>query len=1128
MWIAAAVVSVTAQPTSAQELPGEFLAPLGDCNMVVEVAVESQNLTYKVGGGETTSTATLHTHIDFANLDHRCPTQGQFLFEVNFFSCRDATGQEASPLDIEGEVRGEIRQGFSTYELPVAHNASESYDCDFYPTMIFDLDNGERRQMFFPLVSAFGINKSGVEVQSLFDTDQGARPQPLGALTGLGLRYEVQTDRDKDYHLSFPTLATPALSSSAWHIPSSQNGDACREPVLDELVACSSDQSPICGCDGRVWSGPCAATRAGIVIRSSSPNHPTCQKSLYTSRRGSSMELDAPFMGRLNVDPGSDWMCVEQMVEQYDYYGQLVDGVITEGGLIRVNQRQPRHLVPWYARFKHGQRNVTHTSGVIRQDLHSTPEICDDQDYRMRSCATTDPCCGQHPDECDVSQSTLSWCLLAGDQDCDGLSDEAETTSDADRVDTDGDGLWDADEVELGLDARNPDTDGDGLSDGEEWQRGLDPLLIDTDNDALPDDEDPFPDRVDHDRDGVADVLDPFPGMPDGDFDGLLDGIDEMPGEADQDGDGLVDGAEVLFGFDPTDPTDAMLHGEDSDGDGLNDIYEAMIQSNPDSVDTDLDGLSDLQDVMAGCSPLLIDTDSDGLTDADELRRTFTNPTQPDTDGDGLNDRVEVEDTLSSPWRADTDRDGLTDAFEVLRTGTSPSRRDTDGGGLDDLIEWHAAGDPHDASDDAMQIRERRVQPSDAPRAVFYRGEGEPTISIEPVVFDQDSGTELLSARAVSMPYHQTTFQYKVRLSPSSSISTMGMQLKVSADNFDVDRVNRIPLQSNNSSTLSQFVWSEAEGTRKILFTVHLMYLVTDHSTGATNLLNTLSSPDLSQDMEGGADIFIQGRFSDDSYDEQDIITALISTRAEVIQRTDDELCDNQIDDDFDGQVDCMDRDCAEECLPAVEICNNGFDDDFDGLIDCMDQDCIMECADFEVCDDFIDNDGDGLVDLADPYCENFCGEFGCGPRPEPEVCNDFIDNDFNGLTDQFDPACQLENCEDGIDNDGDGFTDCLDDKCAMDFFCCDLEDNCGGEICNDGFDNDFDGLVDCDDDECQTTSACIIPGIPPRRSLRDRISDGCGCSSVTTQPTDGDMPRELLVVGVLGLCGLLRRRQGL
>lgn len=88
-------------------------------------------------------------------------------------------------------------------------------------------------------------------------------------------------------------------------------------------------------------------------------------------------------------------------------------------------------------------------------------------------------------------------------------------------------------------------------------------------------------------------------------------------------------------------------------------------------------------------------------------------------------------------------------------------------------------------------------------------------------------------------------------------------------------------------------------------------------------------------------------------------------------------------------------------CAPASsidaritgEICNNGIDDDGDGLVDCADDECPGQptcgagciCTDgraIEVaCMDGIDNDRDGLPDCRDPDCPDVCaGTTTCCP----------------------------------------------------------------------------------------------------------------------------------------------------
>ena len=60
----------------------------------------------------------------------------------------------------------------------------------------------------------------------------------------------------------------------------------------------------------------------------------------------------------------------------------------------------------------------------------------------------------------------------------------------------------------------------------------------------------------------------------------------------------------------------------------------------------------------------------------------------------------------------------------------------------------------------------------------------------------------------------------------------------------------------------------------------------------------------------------------------------------------------------------------------AQEDCNNGIDDDGDGLIDCTDDDCQYPLNIERGCNckDGDDNDGDGYIDISDPDCASFYG----------------------------------------------------------------------------------------------------------------------------------------------------------
>jgi len=224
------------------------------------------------------------------------------------------------------------------------------------------------------------------------------------------------------------------------------------------------------------------------------------------------------------------------------------------------------------------------------------------------------------------------------------------------------------------------------------------------------------------------------------------------------------------------------------------------------------------------------------------------------------------------------------------------------------------------------------------------------------------------------------------------------------------------------------------------------------------------------------------------------------------------EDCNDGVDNDGDGRVDCEDVDCHSACFEEHD-CGNGIDDDGDGAIDCADGDCAFSCSYESRCGDGIDNDGNGLVDCDDPDCSFACGETSCNDgrdddgdglvdcrdddcwwwspcreNASPAQCNDGVDNDGDGFPDCADPDCRFESpcssiahegigasaglCGDGLDNDGDGFTDCADPGCA-DVAPCTERSCAGGNCCGDGLDNDGDGKADCADPECASEPAC-------------------------------------------------------
>ncbi|MBU1238100.1 hypothetical protein KKF84_15300 [Myxococcota bacterium] len=119
---------------------------------------------------------------------------------------------------------------------------------------------------------------------------------------------------------------------------------------------------------------------------------------------------------------------------------------------------------------------------------------------------------------------------------------------------------------------------------------------------------------------------------------------------------------------------------------------------------------------------------------------------------------------------------------------------------------------------------------------------------------------------------------------------------------------------------------------------------------------------------------------------------------------TPSEDCDNGIDDDNNGVMDCFDPACVnanhcsaycynsvtestlhELCAPGArceyhtrcnpELCLNGVDDNGNGLVDCADPQCAITYGCYEICDNGVDDNKDNKIDCDDPQCatESFC-----------------------------------------------------------------------------------------------------------------------------------------------------------
>ncbi len=221
-------------------------------------------------------------------------------------------------------------------------------------------------------------------------------------------------------------------------------------------------------------------------------------------------------------------------------------------------------------------------------------------------------------------------------------------------------------------------------------------------------------------------------------------------------------------------------------------------------------------------------------------------------------------------------------------------------------------------------------------------------------------------------------------------------------------------------------------------------------------------------------------------------------------------ICDDSMDNDGDGFVDCDDFDCegTAACPGLTEntnaLCTDGQDNDEDGLTDCADDSChghpdVTACQEqYADCDDGMDNDMDGFIDCQDRDClraaeaNNAPGAQGvCWNDPEDDVeagdveCGDDADNTdpANSFTDCADFSCQdsVEACSenttaectnDPVDENDNGFIDCNDFSCQEEGLCPETTD----AECSDGIsNNDGDNFVDCMDFSCQRSKVVTV-----------------------------------------------------
>jgi hypothetical protein len=192
-------------------------------------------------------------------------------------------------------------------------------------------------------------------------------------------------------------------------------------------------------------------------------------------------------------------------------------------------------------------------------------------------------------------------------------------------------------------------------------------------------------------------------------------------------------------------------------------------------------------------------------------------------------------------------------------------------------------------------------------------------------------------------------------------------------------------------------------------------------------------------------------------------------------------------------------------CPSSVEVCDNGVDDDCDGQMDCDDSDCTGQTSCCSAlpentqgeCGDLKDNDCNGKADCDDLNCSGTlacCVRTGAGTEASMAECTDGIDDDCDGKVDCADPQCSgLAACC-GIVSQGIGGGSVS--------ACCTPDGLNESDAPNDGKDNDCDGLTDIP----QLLSAFPTQGLPSsgdevRLNFMTELATGATLSCSTKRP---------------------------
>ena len=515
---------------------------------------------------------------------------------------------------------------------------------------------------------------------------------------------------------------------------------------------------------------------------------------------------------------------------------------------------------------------------------------------------------------------------------------------------------------------------------------------------------------------------------------------------------GFVDNAE-----DCDDLNENMHPGADEDCDGLDndcdgDVDEGVSQATW-YMDFDADGFGDPTNSTTAC-----EQPQNGVSDAtdcdDSLAGVNPSATEAcdgfDNDCDGETDESDSSD--ASTWYTDQDQDGY--GGTAVQACSQPSGTSTLDGDCDDTastVNPAVAEDCLDGVDtNCNGVVDENCITNTAPVAaagadqsttvssvVTLDGTGSSdadgdtltyawTFSATPATSSQaDSDiASATSATATFTPDAIGAYILRLTVSDGTDSATDEAIIAVSAapnNAPSADAGTDSTVTAGSSAALNASNSSDPDGDT---LSYDWAIITAPSTSGCATVSNTsgtaciavtgASITSITPDVEGTYSVRLS--VSDGTATDTDSVT-ITANAATPSTETD---CSDGLDDDNDGNADCLDSDCASDsncvCTPdepnGETLCNDGVDNDCNGDIDGADAACGggSTCTPDEpngetLCNDGVDNDCNGDIDSADAGCG---GGGGCiASEPNTELtCNDNIDNDCDGNADGMDSDC--------------------------------------------------------------------------------------------------------------------------